>query len=416
MLVVATFLAAPLSATGADADWVRQFGTSGLDEVKGVAVDPDGNAYVAGETSGTLPGQTSAGTLDAFVAKFDPAGNEVWTRQFGTAERAIAWGLAIDPGGFAYVVGQVEDSLPGQRSAGGWDAFVRKYDLSGREIWTRQFGGAGSDVASGVAVNRAGNVSVVGTTSSTLPGQHNAGSFDAFIRRYDADGNEVWTRQFGTPGGDNARRVAFDGAGQILVVGSTEGTLPGQVSAGGYDAFVALFDQAGRQLWTRQFGSAGDDFGLAIAVDPSDNITVAGSADDALPGQTSPGGTTAFLRHLDSAGATLWTDQFGTGLADDAWDVTLDHAGNTWMVGTTERALPGQRSAGRIDAFVRTYDPHGKELWTHQYGTPQDDYALAVANDRQGIVIAGSTRGTLAGRSAGDLDAYLQRIPGWQPH
>jgi hypothetical protein len=415
LAVVVLALNAPSGAATASesASWVRQFGTTGLDEAKAVAVDPAGAIYVVGETFGTLPGQTPGGTLDAFIRKYDPAGGEVWTRQFGAWDRDIAWAVTVAPGGSIYVVGQTEGTLPGQRSAGGLDAFVRKYDPAGTEVWTRQFGGGGADVAAGVAVDNAGNVFVVGTTSSSLAEHGQSKSFDAFVRRYDEAGREGWTRQFGTAGGDNARDVTLDQANRLLVAGSTEGALPGQVSGEGYDAFVASFDTDGRTLWIRQFGSTGDDFGVAVASDAAGNVFVAGSADEALSGRTSPDGRSAFLRQYDPTGLALWTDQFDTGAADDAWDVAVAGEGTAYLVGTTERALPGQRAAGRTDAFVRQYGQGGNEAWTRQYGTPEDDYALAVAVDQGGgLVIAGSTRGTLDNRSHGNLDAYALRLVG----
>jgi hypothetical protein len=396
-------------AYGNDGAWGRQFGTTGLDEAKAVAVDGAGATYVAGETFGTLPGQTAGGTLDAFVRKYDPAGGEVWTRQFGAWERDIAWGLTIDRPGLVYVVGQTEGSLSAQQSTGGWDAFIRTYDSSGTDIWTGQFGGGGADIASGVAVDPSGDVYVVGTTSSALPGQTHAGSFDAFVRRYDTAGQEVWTRQFGSAAGDNARRVTVHPDGRVLVVGSTEGALPGQSTAGGFDVFVSMLHSDGRQLWTRQFGSSGDDFGIAIGTDRYGRISVAGSADEELPGGTAG---SSFLRHFDVDGTVLWTEQFGTGQLDDVWDLVVDGDGDAYLVGTTEHALPGQRSAGRLDAFVRKYSVEGKEVWTRQYGSAEDDNALAVALHREGgiIVIAGGTRGTLADHSDGELDAYVLRV------
>ncbi len=413
LAVVVFVLNALPGATSASepTSWIRQFGTTGLDEAKSVAVDPTGCSYVVGETFGTLPGQTPAGTLDAFIRKYDPSGTELWTRQFGAWDRDIAWAVAVAPGGEAYVVGQTEGILPGQRSAGGLDAFVRKYDPSGAELWTRQFGGGGADVAAGVAVDDAGNVYVAGTTSSTLAEEPK--SLDAFVRRYDAAGNEGWTRQFGTAGGDNARDVTVDDANRLLVTGSTEGALPGQVSGKGFDAFVASFDTDGRTLWLRQFGSAGDDFGVAVAADAVGNVFVTGSAGETLSGQASAGGPTAFLRQYDPTGVELWTDQFETGAADDAWDLAAAGEGNAYLVGATERVLPGQRAAGRVDAFVRQYGGGGRQVWTRQYGTPEDDYALAVAVDpANGLVIAGSTRGTLEDRSHGNLDAYALRHVG----
>jgi hypothetical protein len=58
------------------------------------------------------------------------------------------------------------------------------------------------------------------------------------VRKYDADGNELWTRQFGTAGVDSASGVAADASG-LYVAALTSGTFPDQTSAGGTDAFVA---------------------------------------------------------------------------------------------------------------------------------------------------------------------------------
>ncbi|MGH9035652.1 MAG: SBBP repeat-containing protein [Acidimicrobiia bacterium] len=409
-VVLAVVSVHPAAASEGTAGWTRQFGTRVADEALGVALDPLGNAYAVGWTFGTLPGQRSEGTVDAFVRKYDATGHELWTHQFGSWERDFARAVATDPAGNAYVVGETWGTLPGQSSAGGYDAFVRKYDPAGNEIWTRQFGGGGGEGAWAVTVDPAGGAYVVGTTRAALPGQSSAGGFDAFVSRYDAAGNEVWTRQFGSQGDEGGRGVALDTLGNVLVVGSTDLALPGETSAGGFDAYLRQYDGAGREGWTRQFGSAADDFGVAVAVDAQGDAVVAGSADRALPGQTWAGGSDAFLRSFDAAGTTLWTNQFGTDSSDVAWGVAIDRAGQTHVVGSTERELPGQRAAGGSDIFVRRY-AGGEEMWTRQLGTQETDIAFAVAVDDAGPWLVGSTRGPLQGQgSAGDRDAYLMKI------
>ena len=79
---------------------------------------------------------------------------------------------------------------------------------------------------------------------------------DGFVRNYDPDGNEVWTRQFGSPGderigGNGAGATTADGTG-VYVVGSTGGTLSGQTCEWRQDAFVRKYGPNGDELWTRR--------------------------------------------------------------------------------------------------------------------------------------------------------------------
>src|SRR5438552_8346442 len=119
-----------LSGPG-DIEWVRQFGTFRATDQPDPArsVVADGSVYVAGDIPGfylpALPGQTGAGGLsDAYVRKYDANGAELWTRQFGTEDLDFAYGLAVDSSG-VYVAGATDNALPGQTSAGDFDAYVR---------------------------------------------------------------------------------------------------------------------------------------------------------------------------------------------------------------------------------------------------------------------------------------------------
>jgi hypothetical protein len=331
---------------GGNEVWTRQFGSATTDEARGIAVDASG-IYVAGSAEGALPGQSSAGGFDAFVRKYDVSGTELWTRQFGTRGHDGAFGIAVDASGI-YVAGFTTETFPGQINPArfGFDAFVRKYDVSGSELWTRQFGTVDADLAFGIAVDASG-IYVAGLAGDALPGQTGAGAGDAFVRKYDASGNEVWTRQFGSTSFDEALGIAVDASG-VYVAGRTFGTLPD--SAGADDAFVRKYDVSGTELWTRQFGSTLFDLAEGIAVDAS-GIYVAGRTDGTLPGQTSAGGFDAFVRKYDASGNEVWTRQFGTASSDLAFGVAVDASG-IYVAGFTDGALPGETSAGFSDAFV----------------------------------------------------------------
>ena len=399
-------------------DWIQQFGSRdswypeypGDDYATDVAADVSG-IYVAGWTSGTLPGQTSAGDYgDAFVRKYDANGNEIWTRQFGTAGYDYACSITADDSGI-YVAGSMEGTLPGQTSAGHGDAFVRKYDTDGNELWTRQFGSADHDEAWSITADDSG-IYVAGFTLGTLPGQTSAGHADAFVRKYDANGNEIWTRQFGTTSGDEAEAIAADDSG-IYVAGFTLGTLPGQTSAGDQDAFVRKYDADGNEIWTRQFGSADQDHASDIAADDS-GIYVAGATLGTLPGQNSAGDQDAFVRKYDADGNEIWTRQFGTTSSDEAGAIAADDS-VIYVAGATLGTLPGQTSADAQDAFVRKYDADGNESWTYQFGTAEWDAAYGIDAVASGFYVGGQ----IGDSTHGYIDAFVAyqsfQVPGNSP-
>ena len=399
-------LAPPLPVSAVTAGWTRQFGTTNVDEAVAVTMDRAGNQLVTGWTQGVLPGQTSSGSLDAFIRKYNPAGKELWTRQFGSSDRDYVRGVVTDRAGNVYLAGETEGTLTGQTSSGGRDAFLRKYDPAGTELWTRQFGGAGGDGGAGVALDAAEQVYIVGTTRGTLPGQTTGGDYDAFIRRYDPAGNDVWTRQFGGIEGEGARGIAVGPGGLLAIVGTTQGAFPTQSNAGGFDAFLTQYDLDGNALWMRQFGTGLNDYGVAVATDGKGEIVIVGSTDGALPAQTSAGGTDVFLRRFSSTGTTMWTEQFGDVYTDAAMSVAMDGAGRIVIAGSFERSGPGRKGRG-LEAFVRGYDTLGREQWTSEFGTDSTDLALGVAFDGRVIHVVGSTFGSLPGQtSAGSRDAF----------
>ena len=134
-------------------------------------------AFGAAEPSGFfVAGGAGYGFVNTSLHRYDAGGNELWSRQLATPTLNS---LAADATG-VYVIGatnQAGPALPGQcRSGSGGDSFVRKYDLNGTEVWTREFGASGAASASGVAVY-SGGVYVVGREASGLGATLNIDGF-----------------------------------------------------------------------------------------------------------------------------------------------------------------------------------------------------------------------------------------------
>src|SRR5262249_56354450 len=124
---------------------------------------------VAAAPVGASRGRLLGGVWAPLVGKNAAAGSALWPRQFGTSATDFPTGVAVDASG-VYVTGYTLGILPGQAGDEGFfNAFVRKYDAAGNELWTRQFGASRFDVGQGVAVDASG-VYVVGTTDG-LPRQ-----------------------------------------------------------------------------------------------------------------------------------------------------------------------------------------------------------------------------------------------------
>lgn len=273
--------------------WTTQIGTMSHDRSYSIAIDAAGNAYITGTTGGSLGG-VNAGGNDAFLSKFGPSGAKLWTTQIGSTDDDISLSLAVDAAGNTYITGYTEGSLDGANAGMYYyDAFLSKFDPSGTELWSRQVGTASYDEAWSVAVDAAGNAYITGYTQGDLRGTK-AGSSDVFLIKFDPSGTELWSTQFGTPSDDKGASVAVDAVGNAYISGFTNGSLGGP-NAGDYDAFLSKFNPSGAELWTTQIGTTNLDLSNSVAMDSAGNVYMSGLTWGSL-GESNAGGVSdAFL-------------------------------------------------------------------------------------------------------------------------
>ena len=390
--------------TAVSIDWSSQFGTISYDLGLASAVGPEG-PYVAGLTNEALAAQTYRRGSDAYVRAFDPSGNLRWTRQFGSSGEDQA--LAVTEHGHRLVVaGFTDGRLPGQRPSGGADAFVTAYDDDGDLQWLLQFGSRRDEHATSAAATRTA-VFVAGWTDGRL-GQSDPGARDGWIAKLSWQGAIQWIRQFGSTGMDEVSALATQES-RVLAAGWTEGSVRRRSSSGGSDAFVRAFNASGGIVWTRQFGTSGNDRATALAA--YGNLSfVAGTSDGAFGRQDGAGGLDVFVRGIGGNGVSAWTDQFGTPADDEATDIVARRSG-VYLVGSTLGALGEGGQLGGGDVFAKRYLRRGVALWTLQLGTAAFDQGTGAAIDADSLYVTGSTLGAFDGQAnSGDLDAFLTRL------
>ncbi len=329
-----------------------QFGTRSSDEGKSVAVDSLGNIYVAGVTCGDLDGNTDAGLYDIFLTKFNSSGVKQWTKQYGTLTVDYGISIAVDSNGNIYVAGYTYGAFDGYTNAGSYDIFLTKFSSSGEKQWTKQYGTSVSEKVSSVAVDSLDNIYVTGYTSGSFDGYTNAGSNDIFLTKFSSDGTKEWTQQYGTSSNDYGQSIAVESSDNIYVAGYTDGSFDGNTNAGSNDIFLTKFNSSGVKEWTKQYGSSLNDYGQSIAIDSSDNIYIGGYTDGSLDGNTNAGGRDVFLIKFNSFGTKVWNKQYGTGAADSGYSVAVDSLDNICITGTTSGTLDGNTNAGDYDVFL----------------------------------------------------------------
>ena len=335
---------------GGTLQWIKQFDSGASDLGHDIAIDAQGHLYVAGWTYGGFDTAIQY-DVEAFLQKFDNDGDLIWNRQLSLNNQTIGAGVAVNEVGSVVLTGFSTFDV----NRGGGDAFLALYDSNGHQQWTRELTSNDHEQGQSVAIDEIGNVYMTGYTNGDLEGP-NLGWSDVFLSKYNSTGELLWTNQFGTDTIDIGDDVVIDDFGGIYVTGHTHGNLAAPITGIGYrrvDAFVSKFDEEGNEVWTRQIGFAERDYSESITVDASGNVYIAGSTEGALEGE-SHGKTDAFVSKLDQDGNLKWTQQLGSSASDWNDGIAVDGQGGIWITGSTQGDFggPKQGDFADTDLFV----------------------------------------------------------------
>jgi hypothetical protein len=373
---------AKLDASGKHV-WSKRFGDAmGSQTGMSVATDKDGNVVVVGYFDGAIDfgggPLTSAGSIDIFVAKLDPAGNHVWSKRFGDAGAQAATAVKTTPNGDIIIMsslgGSVDFGGGPVTSAGGFDVGLVKLDATGKHVWSKRFGDASEQSGNAIAVDAAGNVLVTGMFLGTV--DFGGGPFtdmdggDVFVLKLSGAGDHVFSKQFGGAGTQFGYDIAPDGD-SIVLLGTffDDFDLGGGalVNEGDEDIFVAKLDATGNHVWSRSFGDEAQQAARGLSIDSAGNIVITGSLStkvgvDFGGGPLVSGGSSdALLVKFDGTGKTLWSFRYGDAPAQDGYDTALDKAGNVVLAGVFRGSVEfgggPLMTAGNYDLFLAKLAP-----------------------------------------------------------
>lgn len=412
---------------------IGQLGTTGIDISYDTAVDPDGNVYLAGSTSGPLQGD-SKGLTDAWVAKFNNSGKKLAGQQIGTSDTDIAYKVVTDKDGNYYLGGSTQGSLVNSKKSDISDAWVAKYDSSGKQLWGRQIGAnqtkGESNTGFGLDVDDAGNVYFSGLAikeNTDLETFNFGAQDDSWITKFDSNGNQQWFNEIGGPFFDESYSLATDKDGNSYIVGWTQGLVEESDPSRQllkYDVWIAKYDTAGEQQWVNQLGSVdqGLEFAWATDTDSEGNIYVTGWTTGDLGTKDkkfeNSDSYDIFLAKFNPDGTQDYVKQFGSKGDDGTYlsDMVIDSEDNVFLTGYTNGKLGKGPTDKDFNSWVARFDTEGENIWTRQIGSKNNiDYATGLAvDDSDKLYVTGFTEAVLGknnnGTDGGAIDAWYAQL------
>jgi len=217
--------------------WATKAGGSGSDGGNGISALPDGSSIVTGSFSDTATfgstTLTNAGSYDVFIAKMNADGTWAWATQAGGTEDDYGNGISALPDGSSIVTGSFSDTATfgstTLTNAGSYDVFIAKMNADGTWAWATKAGGSGIDVGYGISALPDGSSIVTGFFSDTATFGSTiltsiGGSRDVFTAKMNADGTWAWATKAGGTGDDEGKGVSALPDGSAVATGYFSGT------------------------------------------------------------------------------------------------------------------------------------------------------------------------------------------------
>lgn len=350
--------------------------SKGNDEIYAMVKDANGNTCYTGYALGTtqMCGMTSNSVPEAYISKYDSAGNCSWAYRIQTRGTSAGNDIKVDGDGNIYLVGdfQSQATFGGTtiNSKGTSDGFVAKYNSAGTLIWVKGIGGYKTDAAFGISNIVNGVFYITGQFDSTaIFGSDTLtkiGGGDVFIAKMDTGGNFLWAKKAGSNIADYGIRVIQDNWGNVFVSGITDSAAVfGGFTSDRKGDFLARYDGSGNVIWLRMLGKVSAlktkaditlyDSTIYFSSCFDANTTIAGYS------LTNAGGDDIYIAKLDYNGKPLWIKTYGASSTDRAYGLTCDYSGSVYVTGVVNGTVVFDTdtivTSGSSDAFILKLAP-----------------------------------------------------------
>ena len=338
----------PTFAQAPDTLWTRIYNGGVYSVGRSVCQTTDGGYIIAGLTVLTGVGHI------VYLIKTDEDGDTLWTRTFGGGgtDEAMAVQQTIDGG---YIIVGYTNTI----GSGNYDILLIKTDGFGNELWTKTFGGAYDDYGASVQQTVDSGYVIIGSAKFGPQGYQ-----EAWLIKTDENGNAIWNKRFGGVSDAGGSDVQKTNDGGYIVLGISPSV----------DFWLIKTDGNGDTVWTRTFGGSDMELGSEVQQTADEGYIITGQTDS-----FGAGSSDLWLVKTDENGDTLWTKTFGgtssergnsvKQLSDGSYIIV----GNNWSFGN-----------GSSDLWYLKVDESGNELWNKIFGSSDNDGGTSMQLTQDG--------------------------------
>lgn len=294
-LCIAAFLFfSSLSLSSQNWNWIQVISGNGEMDLTNIATDNRNNTFISGTFTSSFSLQNSSyqsnGLADNYLLKLNDTGGIEWVITGGSEGNDSDGGICTDAQNALYWVGGFW--LNGQYGEVQFNStksskslFIIKYNADGEVAWTKLIEGSNAKNSGSPTVDKAGNLYLAGSFSDSLFIDQELlvaqAREDFFVGKWNTNGQLIWLTHFGVEGLNRAIKVLINKNQEVLVGGTFKGRIAFpqdtiNANTPDFDVFIAALDKNGAPLWLRKAGGVLEDSFSGMALDPADNLYVAG--------------------------------------------------------------------------------------------------------------------------------------------
>jgi hypothetical protein len=268
--------------SGGNRLWLKTYRGNGYSNGHCVKEVSGGGFIIAGETK-----SKNGYDHDVYVVRTDAKGGQLWEQTFGGERCEYAWSVQQTKDGGFILAGGTESF-----GAGIYDVYLIKLDASGKALWEKTYGGAGSDCGYAVRQLDDGGYLIAGNADS-----FSAGNPDVYLLKTDSNGKMLWQKTYGGKGSDYGWSLLKTSDGGYLIAGEKEMV---RDQGGGFAACLIKVDPEGKELWEKTYEDKSGSSVYAVSQAQDGGYILTGKKDSAT------GGYDFYVVKTDKSGALVW--------------------------------------------------------------------------------------------------------------